>query len=311
VAKLPSYDSRLLMPLAMLVLYLACIYAAQPAFFALQNLSAVLYYTCLLVPVELGIHLLIVLGLFDLSVGAVAAACGVVAALLLTQGLPLAVALSLGVVVGMIFGLINWVLTTRLRLPALISTLITMGGARAVAVGITQGQTVAGLPSPFGRLTEGTWLGLRYPVILGLVLVCLLEVLSSKHVVFRRFYHAGSNRRAALNCGINVSGLECLAFVLCGAGASVVGLLQSSRTMSASPHAFPDLALDCIAACVIGGDRLTGGAGRVSGAFFGLLMVVVSRNLVFLAGISAYWQDLAIALILLGAAVLNRPAAEP
>jgi ribose transport system permease protein len=80
--------------------------------------------------------------------------------------------------------------------------------------------------------------------------------------------------------------------------------------MSASPHAFPDLALDCIAACVIGGDRLSGGAGRVSGAFFGLLMVVVSRNLVFLAGISAYWQDLAIALILLGAAVLNRSPAE-
>lgn len=97
-----------------------------------------------------------------------------------------------------------------------------------------------------------------------------------------------------------------MGFLLCSLGAAFTGILQSSRTLSASPLVFPDLALECIAACVIGGTALSGGKGRPVGAFIGMFMVVLSRNLAVLAGVGVYWKELAIAVVLLAAVLLNR-----
>jgi ribose transport system permease protein len=265
-----------------------------------------LYYTCLVVPAVMGVHLLILLGMFDLSVGAVAAAAGVVMAKAVSVGFSLPAAVALGLCVGLLFGFLNWLVVSKLNISALIGTLITMGAARAVSVGTTEGVTLTGLPPTFAHLAQGLTAGIRNAVLIGAALVVMVEFLSHKHIVFRRFYQIGSNRTAAVQSGINVSLLDFTAFALSGMGAAFAGLFQASRTLSASPHEFPDLALDCIAACVIGGDNLSGGSGQAIGAFMGMLMVVVSRNLVILAGINVYWQDLAIAVVLFGAVLLNR-----
>jgi ribose transport system permease protein len=304
--RLRVLNGRSLWAAAICALYLTCVYAFQPTFFTPGNLGSVLYYTCLLVPAALGVHLLIVLGLIDLSVGAVAAASAIMTAQAVSYGVAFPLAFTLGLLTGSLLGFLNWLVVSRFGISALIGTLIIMGLARAIAVGITEGQTLSGLPSWFGKLAQGHALGLPNAVVLGLALVMTLEALSDTHIIFRRLYQTGSNRRAALDNGINVSRLELIAFVLTGLGAAVVGLLQSSRTLSASPHGFPDLALDCIAACVIGGDNLAGGSGRALGSFLGLLMVAVSRNLVVLAGVNVYWQDLAVAIVLLAAVLTNK-----
>jgi ribose/xylose/arabinose/galactoside ABC-type transport system permease subunit len=300
----PAY--RLMWPGVVFGLYLACIYAIQPAFFSSTNLISVFYYSCLLVPAALAAHLLIVLGLIDLSVGSVAAASGIVTVKAVASGLPLLIALGLGILTGLSFGLLNWLLVGKLGVSALIGTLITMGTARAAAVGVTEGKTLVGLPDEFGELAQGSWVGIPYIAAAGMLLVVVVECLSQRHVVFRRFYQTGSNRIASAACGIDVTKVECIGFFIAGLGASLVGLMQSSRTLSASPFAFPDLALDCIAACVIGGSRLSGGYGRPVGAFLGLMMVVISRNLVVLAGVSVYWQDLAIAVVLFAGVLFSK-----
>jgi ribose transport system permease protein len=293
--------------LVLLTLYLACIYVVQPAFFSPNNLWALMYYTCLLVPAVLGVHVLIVLGLFDLSVGAVAAMSGVVAAKAMTAGFGIPTALTFGIVIGLMFGLINWLFVVKFQISALIATLITLGIARAVSLGITQGQSIGGLPDAYGTLALGSSESSLPPaIVFGVVLVCAVELLTSRHVLFRRFYQVGSNPAAATGSGIKVNAIKLYGFALSGAGAAVAGLLQSSRTLSASPFLFPDLALECIAACVIGGASLSGGSGRAAGAAFGMLMVVISRNLVVMAGVSVYWQELGIALILLAAVLLRR-----
>jgi ribose transport system permease protein len=301
-----SLSDQLGWPLLIIVLYLACIFAFQPAFFSPTNLNSLLYYTCLLVPALLGVHLLIVLGLFDLSIGAVAAACGVIAAKLMTLNVPIPLSVLLALIGGALFGVLNWTFVGKFKIPALIGTLITMGVARAVSLGLTEGQVVSGLPNDFGGLASGIAGQISPAVWLGIILVLVLEFLTHRHVIFRHMYHAGSNRIAAKNSGIHVNGLECMAFVLAGVGAALVGVLQCSRTLSASPYAFPDLALECIAACVIGGASLSGGSGRAVGAFFGMLMVVISRNLAVLAGVSIYWKELAISLVLLAAVLINQ-----
>jgi ribose transport system permease protein len=290
----------------LLLIYGACIYTVQPAFFSPGNLWTLLYYTCLLIPAVLGVHILIVLGLFDLSVGSVAALSGVVAAKAIASGTSLPLGLSLGLLIGVSLGALNWFLVVKCRISALIATLITLGIARAISLGITQGQSIGGLPQRLAALALGLP-GSSIPpaIVLGIGLICLVELLTHWHVLFRRLYHVGSNPAAAASSGISVDAIRLFGFAISGAGAAVVGLMQSSRTLSASPFLFPDLALDCIAACVIGGASLNGGTGRATGASFGMLMVVISRNLVVMARVDVYWQDLGIALILLAAVLLR------
>jgi ribose transport system permease protein len=297
---------KLVWPFLLFILYFVSIYAIQPAFFSSNNLGSLVYYACLLVPAVLGVHLLMVLGLFDLSVGAVAATAGIASAIALSAGYSIPVSIFVGCIPGLIFGLINWVLVSKLRIPALIGTLITMGAARACALALSQGQVIGGLPNHFGEIVLSTATIVSPAIIIGLILVLLIEVLSRRQVIFRRLYHVGSNRSAAISSGINVGALECMGFLLCSLGAALTGILQSSRTLSASPLVFPDLALECIAACVIGGTALSGGKGRPVGAFIGMFIVVMSRNLAVLAGVGVYWKELAIAVVLLAAVLLNR-----
>jgi ribose transport system permease protein len=293
-------------PVVLLVVCIIAVYWRQPNFFTAANLESVVYHTCLLVPALLGMHLLVVLGLFDLSIGSVAAFCGVVLASSFRSGFPTALCVSLGLCGGLLLGTINWLLVSRFRIPALVGTLITMGIARAAAMGITEGRVLGGVPDGFGWFVLAKWRGLSFAILSGFVVVAVFELLSRRHVLVRHMYHAGSNREAVSNAGVSVAALEAVAFITAGIGASVTGILQCSRTLSASPTVFPDLALDCLAACVIGGARISGGSGSPIGSLLGMVIVVLSRNLAILADISLYWRDLGVALVLLAAALLNR-----
>ena len=299
-------DSGLLLSIIIFLLYALAVYAFIPDFYAIQNLYTILYNACLLVPVALGVYLLIILGLFDLSVGAVAALSAVTLAATLRLDFPLFFCILLTLGIGLSFGFLNWALVNRYGIPALVATLITMTVARAGALFASKGQVIGGLPQwldIFALRGIGT---ISITVVSGGALILLFIYLTQKHVVFRRIFLTGSNREAVAHNGINVSFLEWLAFALAGIGASITGVLQASRTLSASPLIFQDLALDCIAACVIGGVRFVGGRGHPLGVFLGLILVVVSRNLAVVAGAGAYWRDFGIAAILLAAVLLNR-----
>src|SRR5207248_2120327 len=130
--------------------------------------------------------------------------------------------------------------------------------------------------------------------------------LSLNAVAFRRFYQMGSNPLSAEICGLRTSRIVMTAFVFCAIGASITGLLGASRTMAASPTGTESLALDTIAACVIGGSDLRGGTGTIWGALVGLLIVQTASTAVILLGISLYWRYGVIGVILIAAIVLNR-----
>jgi ribose transport system permease protein len=295
--------------LTLLFAFLATVALLQPQFFTVPNLVAILYYACLLVPVLLGVYLLIIMGQFDLSVGAVASCAGVLAAYLVRAGLNPILSVALAMAAGASFGAGNWALVTVTKVPAIVGTLITMSAARAVALGVSDGRVIA---IQDGDLPQ--WLTFVNStvavIVMGVLMVALLELLSHRHVLLRHMHLAGSNSEAVSNVGVNVSRLHFVAFVAAGTGAAASGLLQSARTASSSPIMFQELALECISACIIGGVRFSGGVGNPLGAFVGLLVVVISRNLVIMAGVSIFWQGVCMAIMMLAAAMLNRPAAE-
>lgn len=265
------------------------------------------YYTALLIPCVVGMYCLIMLGLFDLSAGAIAALAGVSFAILSTSGFPLYFSVALGLISGLVVGVANWIMVSQLRIPALIATLISMMGARGLCLLLTSGRVVGGVPNVAdGGVVFGVPLQIWIAIGIAIIVVVVMFGLEHKHFFVRRLRHVGSNRVAAFRNGVDVNAIDLFAFLACAAGASTVGILQSLRTQSASPIAFQDLALDAIAACVIGRMSIAGGRGTVLGCTCGAFAIVGCRSLIQLAGVDVYWQDVALALLLLASAILGR-----
>ncbi len=302
---------RFAIPLAtpLLVIYAIVGITLAPAFVSTTNIISVLFSAAVLLPAVVGMQLLLVLGRFDLSVGATASLAGMVTGLLLARFHSISLAISAGVFIGVLVGLVNGVAVTRFRVDPLIATLATMGITRSLALVINNGRIVAGLPSGYAWIAETRIAGTPVLILISAGLVCLTSLAATHAVALRRFYALGNNPEAAAHAGINVGLLVTFGFALCGLGAAIVGALQASRTLSAAPLEFQTLAVEAIAACLIGGSALTGGRGGILGAATGLIVVCATNNLVVILGISVFWKECAVGLLLL-CAVLGGPAAN-
>lgn len=275
------------------------LYLFAPQAWSMPNMVAVLYYTSLVMPAVLGMYLLLLLGHFDLSIGSTAALSGVVAASMITGGWPIAIAIMAAVISSTAIGLVNWALVSLVNIPSLIASLIGMGLARAGALAIAGGTVIGGLPYQYTDLLLGGSATMWQLVAICGVATIIAEFAFRRHVLMRHFVFAGNCKDVARRVGINSVKLECIAFSAAGCGGGIVGLLQSARTMSASPLAFQDLALECITGCVIGGVGIKGGKGCPTGAVLGLLAIIAARNVVTISSIDIYWRELVVSLLLL------------
>lgn len=291
---------------ALLLVFLALLACFDRTFFEPQNLYSVAYATSLLVPAVMGMHVLLLSGHFDLSAGSTAALAGVGAALVATTTGSTIMAVVAGVGVGMCVGLVNAGVVIVGRVHALVATLAMLGIARSLALVLTDGGVVAGLPETFEAVARAKVLGVEAPILLALVLLALFAYLARSLVAFRRVYQVGSNPAAAFMCGIATKRVVTGAFGAAAGGAALTGILGTARSMTGSPLAGDSLAIDAIAACVIGGTRLEGGRGTIVGAAVGTLLIVVTRNVVVLLGISIYWRAFFIGIMLLLAALIDR-----
>jgi ribose/xylose/arabinose/galactoside ABC-type transport system permease subunit len=291
---------------ALLIAFLALLALYDRSFFDPQNLYNVAYATALLMPAVVGMHVLLLTGHFDLSAGSTAALSGVVAALAATATGGTALALTCAIATGLAVGFVNAIAVVYGRIHSLIATLAMLGIARSVALVLTDGGVVAGLPPHFEILARAKLGAFEAPVLLAGVLVLAFALLVSRLVVLRRVYQVGSNPAAAQMCGIATKRVVTAAFLAAAGGAAVTGVLGAARSMTGSPLAADSLAIDALAACVIGGTRLEGGRGTVGGAAIGALLIVVTRNVVVLLGISIYWRAFFVGAMLLLAALIDR-----
>jgi len=273
----------------------------NPIFFSGANLRGIALATSMTVPIVIGMVILLITGMFDLSVGSIAAASVVMLGITLrsTHNIPLSILVGLGGAVG--FGVLNGVFISRIRVNALIVTIATMGIARAIALGMVKGSVVIGYPPAYSFVGQKVIGGVPVVVWISLVLIIVSDFLLRNLKVCRCFFYVGSNEEAALYSGINTSRIKFVVFVISGIASFVSGFFLSSRTMCSSPLFYEGVNLEAIAACIIGGASLTGGKGSVAGAILGLLIIIVARNILVILNISVYWKELAIGCILLTA----------
>lgn len=260
-------------------------------FLTSNNLSNVARQVSINAIIAVGMTCAILTGGIDLSVGAVMALSGTVAAGLMAAGMPPEAAVLVGLMIGALFGAGNGAFVAYAKMPPIIVTLATMGIARGLALIYTGGYPISGLPDSFSFLGRGDVFGLQTPILIMLMVYVLAYVLLNKTPIGRYIYAIGGNEEATRLSGIRVSRYKLMVYTLSGATAALAGIVLTSRLMSGQPNAGIGFELDAIAAVVLGGTAIAGGRGAIIGTLIGAMMLGVLNNGLNLMGVSPYVQN--------------------
>lgn len=282
---------EVLLALAILVA-LVVIALRFPAFVAPASLANVFNDTAPLMILVIGQMIVILTKCIDLSVAANLALTGMVAALMNGAGVPLPVILMAVVVMGAGLGAVNGLLVWKLGIPSIVVTLGTMTIYRGVIFLLTEGKWVNAheMSEGFKALPRAVVLGLPVMSWVAVALIAVFAVVLIRTPLGRAFYAVGGNPHAAVYAGIDVGRTQFWAFTLSGALAGITGYLWVARYAVAYVDIAGGFELDVVAACVIGGVAIAGGAGTIWGAILGALFLGVIKNALPVAGISPFWQ---------------------
>jgi rhamnose transport system permease protein len=279
--------------LALAILALIALIATRfPAFVAPSNLAGVFNDTSPLIILALGQMIVILTKCIDLSVAANLALTGMVAALMNGAGVPLPVIVATAIALGAVLGAVNGVLVWKLGIPSIVVTLGTMTIYRGAIFLFTDGKWINAheMTAGFKALPRTVLLGLPVMGWVAFVVIAGMTVLLGRTALGRSFFAVGGNPHAAVYAGIDVGRTQAIAFVLSGALAGLTGYLWVARYAVAYVDIAGGFELDVVAACVIGGIAIAGGAGSVAGCLLGALFLGVIKNALPVVGISPFWQ---------------------
>jgi ribose transport system permease protein len=276
---------------------------ASDEFLTTDNLANLSRQVAIFGIIAVGQLLVILTAGIDLSVGSVLGLTGCVTAQLLVEGMPVPLAIVVGLLVGVALGLFNGALVAYGKLPPFIVTLGMLGIARGLVLVLTDASTVQPLPDSFGNIANGDFLGLPNLLWMFLVVV-VITAFVLRRTVFGRYIHAvGSNPESARLSGVPVTAVLVSVYSIAGLLAAVGGVLFASRLNAGIPTAGTGYELNAIAACVIGGASLFGAKGGAFGAAAGALIVATLNNGGNLLAVNAFYLQIIIgALILIAVA---------
>jgi ribose transport system permease protein len=303
------FGSRVVSISLMLVVLFVVFSVTQPNFLTYNNLMLLLLNAAMLFVVSIGLTFVLLVGGFDLSIGALLGLSGFVLAFLYnTVHLPILLAIVLTVAFGAVLaGATNGFLIGRLKLSFMVVTLGTMTLFNGLIKLVSGGNTVV-IPSDFlvDQLSFGKVLGIPIPV-LGSAFVFLVAAFVLKYTLFGRdIYAVGGNAKAAGLSGISVSWTTVAVYAIAGAAAAFGGVIAASRTGSAGPTVGDVIMLQAAAAVLIGGTSLRGGSGTVLGTAIGVIFFGVLSNGLQMAGFGTEWQEVIGGVIIVGAALADK-----
>ncbi len=278
-------------------------------FLTVQNLVNVGRQSVYLILVSLGQMLVLISGGFDLSVGTVIALSSVVSATVMVAMVPMFpdavwLAIAIGALAGfgaaIVVGGINGIGVAVFEVSPFIMTLGVSSVGAGLALFLTGGIPVSGLPYAFGNVFGfGRLWGIPVPVIVAALCIAVMWVLMSRTRLGAQIYAVGGNIKAAHLSAINTRRTLMVAYILCSLIAALTGLLLTARVESGEANLGGTIALESIAACVIAGVSLRGGLGRVENVVLGGFFIILVQNGMNLAQVSSYMQ-----MVLLGALLI-------
>jgi ribose/xylose/arabinose/galactoside ABC-type transport system permease subunit len=294
--------------LGLLVAVVAGAALLSPFFLQESTLPYLLQYVPVIGLLGIGQTLIILAGGpgIDLSAGSTLSLVGIAVAALVAGGLDPYAASLIGLVIGGALGAINGVLVAKVGIPSLIATLATMFLYGGLAVALTGGRPIGGMPESFGWLGQGTLLGLPNQFVF-----VFLPVALALHVVLTRtrpgshIVATGNDDRAAHLLGIKIVRLRMALYILNGVLAALAAVIMLSWFLAARPDAGKGLELLAVTVAVLGGTHIFGGQGGIPGTVLAVLIVTTLQTGLQLANIQPAWQLGAIGVLLIGSIVFN------
>ena len=190
----------------------------------------------------------------------------------------------------MLLGVINGMIITRLKLNAMIVTIATQGVFAGITLVITHGRAIVGIPEQIHYLGRGMIAGIPVPFVIALIILVIVLFITQKTPFGRYIYAIGNNKEAAKILGINVDFVRTVVYAMMGLLCAIAGLLMIARLGNSQPAIGDVWVMNSIAASVIGGVALTGGAGNPLGAVLGAAILAIIQNMIVLFNVNTYWQ---------------------
>jgi ribose transport system permease protein len=262
----------------------------SPVFLTTSNILSVLLQISNNIFLALGMTLVIILGGIDLSVGSIVAMTGTLTVgFIVTNGLPIWLAIILGLLIGTACGFFSGVIVAKFRVPAFIVTLAMMNMAKGVAYIYSGGRSTRIMDEVFLKIGTGRLFGfIPFPIIYMIILIAVFSILLGKTKFGTYVYAVGGNRDSAHLSGVPIKKVEIMVYTISGFLAAFAGLVLSSRMFSGQPAAGAGYEMDAIAACVLGGISMSGGTGRISGTVIGAIVIGIISNGLNLMGVSSF-----------------------
>lgn len=306
---------------ALVLVFLIFSILVPETFLTFRNFSNIIMQTVTIAIAAIGMTFIIVSAGIDLSVGSAIALTGTLCTLaivaLIEGGMHPVAAIMAGAMVGMLVGVLcgalNGLGIVYGQLAPFIVTLGTMEIYRGVGLSSTDGNSVTGLPTEFGAIANSVIVisqenGIMIPYsVFILIPVALISSFVLRNTVFgMQVYAVGSNERTARLCGVNVDRVKLFVYGIGGLTTGIAGVLFASRLITGQPSEAVGMELEVIAAVVIGGGSLMGGAGTIMGSVVGAFIIIMLRNGCNLCEISSFTQRIVIGLIIILAVYLDQ-----
>lgn len=273
--------------------------------FHLQTITMVFSSAQIVILLAIGATFVILTRNIDVSVGSTMGLSAVIVGSLLNSGYDLTSAFLLTLCCGLAAGLLNGVLVTTLRIPAIVATLGTLGLYKGIMLLITGGKWIEGLPQQLKTLSEPIFLHIS-PIGWGLlVLILTAYYFLTKLPAGRNFYAVGDNLQGAMQLGVHIDWVRIVAFSINGMTAALAGIVFASQIGFVPNSTGNGLEMKAIAACVLGGISLLGGAGNLIGAVLGAYFLIQIDTILVLLKVPAYWNNFVAGIVLLAVLVFD------
>ena len=307
--QLRSHRRELLL-IAVLLLAGAAFAAHSDAFLSSRNLTTILRNSVELAVISAGMTIVIILGGIDVSVGGILAVAAICIGRAWEAGWPEPAVVATGLAVGGALGALNGAVIAYTRTPPIIATLGAMYVFIATLFLVIGGTWISGLPNTLAFLIRGAALGIPVAAwiiaaIYGVCWLLLRRMPWGRHVVA-----VGCDERAARLAGISVERVKIEAYAVLGLLAGVAAVLYVARLRNVEVNIGTNVALEAIAATVLGGASIRGGVGSLMGSLLGVLFIKLMQNGLVLVGVSSLWETVVIGGLLLAVLATDAIAAR-
>jgi len=275
-------------------------------FFSFENLFDVFLSYSFLGIMAMGLMVVLISGGIDISFTATATVSQyLMAVFIIEHGSGWGAAFIIPIFIGVVLGAVNALLVYYLRVHSIIITIATLNIFYGLLIFFTRGKWIYNFPEWFSEgftlfevsTADGTTYSLSFAIIALLTVIALTGFLLNHTSIGRQIYAMGGNPDAARRMGFHMLRLHLCVYCYMGVLAAIAGLVQAQMVQTVAPNSIVGRELDVVAAVVLGGASLVGGAGTLLGTILGVTLIAVMENGLTLLGVSAYWHKVIIGLI--------------